>query len=63
MHLLVFLKIPYKITERRAGDVASCYADPSLAEKELNWKTERSLEEMCKWNGQLNIVIVKAFCC
>lgn len=48
-------KIHYKITERRAGDVASCYADPSLAEKELNWKTERSLEEMCEdsWRWQV----------
>jgi UDP-glucose 4-epimerase len=41
-------KIAYKITERRAGDVASCYADPTLAEKELGWKTERTLDEMCK---------------
>ncbi|CAB3996828.1 UDP-glucose 4-epimerase [Paramuricea clavata] len=41
-------KIAYKITERRAGDVATCYADPTLAEKELGWKTERSLDEMCK---------------
>ena len=42
------VKIAYKITARRAGDVATCYADPTLAEKELGWKTERSLDEMCK---------------
>lgn len=48
-------KILYKVTDRRAGDVASCYADPSLAEKELSWKTERSLEEMCEdsWRWQV----------
>lgn len=48
-------KIDYKITERRAGDVALCYADPSLAEKELHWKTQRSLDEMCEdsWRWQV----------
>ena len=47
------LKIPYKISKRRAGDVARCYADPSLALKELNWQTEYNLSEMCKdaWLG------------
>ena len=44
----VILKIAYKVTDRRAGDVASCYADASLAEKELHWKTTRTLDEMCK---------------
>ncbi|CAB4027583.1 UDP-glucose 4-epimerase [Paramuricea clavata] len=49
------VKIAYKITERRAGDVATCYADPTLAEKELGWKTERSLDEMCEdsWRWQV----------
>ena len=37
------LKIPYKISKRRAGDVARCYADPSLALKKLNWQTEYNL--------------------
>lgn len=48
------VSIPYKITPRRAGDAAICYADPSKAEKELGWKTERGLEEMCRdaWNWQ-----------
>lgn len=39
-------KIPYKITERRPGDIAECYADPSLAYKELGWKTEKTLDDM-----------------
>ncbi|RMA93301.1 UDP-glucose 4-epimerase GalE [Hydrogenothermus marinus] len=47
-------KIPYKIVERRPGDVAVCYADPSKAEKELNWKAEYDINKMCKdsWNWQ-----------
>ena len=46
--------IPYKIVGRRSGDIAECYADPSLAEKELNWKAKRTIEEMCvdSWNWQ-----------
>lgn len=40
------VKIPYKIAPRRDGDVASCYADSSLALKELGWKAELGLEEM-----------------
>lgn len=39
-------EIPYKIMERRPGDVAVCYADPSKAERELGWKAARGLEEM-----------------
>lgn len=48
------ISIPYKITARRPGDAAICYADPSKAEKELNWKTERDLKAMCRdaWNWQ-----------
>lgn len=48
------VSIPYKIAPRRAGDAAICYADPSRAEKELGWKTERGLKEMCRdaWNWQ-----------
>ena len=47
------LKIPYKISKRRAGDVARCFADPSLALKKLNWQTEYNLSEMCvdAWLG------------
>lgn len=46
--------IPYEITERRPGDVARCYADPAKAEKELGWKAERDLLDMCRdsWRWQ-----------
>lgn len=49
------VQIPYQITARRPGDAAICYADPSKAEKELNWKAERDLETMCRdaWNWQV----------
>ena len=45
-------KVPYKITERRAGDIATCYADPKKAFEELGWKAEKTLEDMCldSWN-------------
>lgn len=48
--------IPYKITERRAGDVDICYADPKKANKELNWKAEKGIDEMCRdsWKWQEN---------
>lgn len=48
--------VPYKIVERRAGDIAMCYSDPSKAEKELGFKTTKTLEDMCKdgWNYQKN---------
>ena len=42
------VKVNYKIVERRSGDIATCYADSSLAEKELNWHAQLGLEEMCK---------------
>ena len=46
------VKIPYRITERRPGDIAECWSDPSRAAKELGWKAERTLEDMCRsaWN-------------
>ena len=45
-------EIPCRVTPRRAGDIALCYADASKAEKELGWKTTRSIEDMCRdsWN-------------
>ena len=50
------VKIPYKIVERRSGDVAICYADPTKAKKELGWVAKREIEEMCadSWGWQLN---------
>lgn len=49
-------EIPYKICERRPGDIAACYADPSKALKELNFKTKYGIEDMCasSWNWQKN---------
>lgn len=49
-------KIPYVITSRRPGDIDKCYADPTKACKELRWKAEKTLEDMCKdaWNWQKN---------
>ena len=48
--------IPYTITERRAGDVASCYADATKAYRELNWKTKKTLHDACadSWRWQSN---------
>lgn len=49
-------EVPYEITDRRPGDIAECYADPSKAEKELNWKAERNITQMCedtwRWQSQ-----------
>ncbi|MBE6154775.1 MAG: UDP-glucose 4-epimerase GalE [Firmicutes bacterium] len=42
------VEIPYQIVERRPGDIAECYADPSNAKENLKWKAELSLEDMCK---------------
>lgn len=50
------VKIPYKITPRRPGDLAVCYSDPTKALRELGWKAERGIEEMCedswRWQSQ-----------
>ncbi|HFR3977752.1 TPA: UDP-glucose 4-epimerase GalE [Streptococcus suis] len=46
--------VPYKIVDRRPGDVATCYANADKALEELNWKTEKTIEDMCRdtWNWQ-----------
>ena len=41
------VKVPYKIAPRRPGDLATCYSDPSKAERELGWKAEKGINEMC----------------
>ncbi len=41
-------KIPYKIVERRPGDVATLYCDPSKAREELGWSAKSNLEDMCR---------------
>jgi UDP-glucose 4-epimerase len=48
--------IPYRIVGRRPGDIACCFADPSLAQRNLNWHAVRGLEEMCAdtWRWQVN---------
>lgn len=48
------IDIKYEIVARRAGDLATCYSDPSKAYKELGWKAERDIEEMCEdsWRWQ-----------
>lgn len=47
-------KIPYVIAPRRAGDIATCYSDPSKAERELGWKAEYGIDRMCEdaWRWQ-----------
>lgn len=51
------VKIPYKIVDRRPGDIAISYANPSKAEKELGWRAVRGLEEMCEdaWRWERNL--------
>ena len=51
------IKIPYEFKPRRLGDVAVCYASPMKAEKELNWKANYTLDDMCRdaWNWQKTI--------
>lgn len=46
--------LPYKICPRRAGDIATCYSDCAKAERELGWKAEKGIEEMCadSWRWQ-----------
>ncbi len=46
------IKIPYVIKPRRAGDIATCYADPTRAKEQLGWVAQKSLDDMCRdtWN-------------
>ena len=50
------VNVPYSIKPRRPGDIATCYSDPAKAEKELGWKAQYGIEEMCRdsWNWQKN---------
>ncbi len=50
------LRIPYRVTARRPGDIGVCYADPSLAKDALGWQAKRSLADMCRdaWRWQKN---------
>ena len=42
------IDVPYQIVGRRSGDIAACFADPTYAEEQLNWKAEKEIEEMCR---------------
>lgn len=46
------IKVPFEIVDRRAGDIAKCYADASKAERELGWKAKKGIVDMCRdaWN-------------
>lgn len=48
------IKVPYRITDRRPGDLATCYADPTKSLEVLGWKATHDLEDMCRdtWNWQ-----------
>ena len=50
------LELPYKIVDRRPGDIATCYADPTKSAEVLGWKAEYNLQDMCRdsWNWQKN---------
>jgi len=57
--LLMSCQVQYEIVGRRSGDVDTVYADPSLALRELNWKANKGLKEMCK----LPITVVAPLSC
>ncbi len=46
--------LPYRITDRRPGDIGTCYADPAKSAEKLGWKAEKTLSDMCRdaWNWQ-----------
>ena len=48
------VEVPYKITDRRPGDIGTCYADPAKSREVLGWKAEKNLEDMCRdaWKWQ-----------
>ena len=48
------IKINYEIAPRRQGDVGTCFADITMAQKEIGWKAERNIEKMCldEWSWQ-----------
>jgi len=47
-------KVPYKIVERRAGDIATCFAEPAYAKEILGWEAKKGIDEMCEdtWRWQ-----------
>ncbi len=55
------VKVPYKIAPRRPGDIDVVCADPTKAKEELNWCTQKTIEDMCKdsWNYIKNVSLIK----
>ena len=51
-------KVPYEIVERRPGDVEACYADVSLARRELNWHAKKNILDMCKHSTEHSMIRV-----
>lgn len=53
-------RVPYRIVDRRPGDIAACYADPLLAKTLLDWQAQYGIEEMCRdawrWQSMSNVV-------
>ncbi|GGD28634.1 UDP-glucose 4-epimerase GalE [Pontibacillus salipaludis] len=51
------INIPYKIVDRRPGDIATCYADVTKAKKELGWEAKRDIRDMCRdsWRFEQNL--------
>ena len=49
-------KIDYKLVERRPGDIAECFGDTSKAERELGFKAQKNIDDMCvdSWRFQYN---------
>jgi UDP-glucose 4-epimerase len=47
-------KVPYRIVGRRPGDIAACYADPTIAKTLLGWQAQYGIDEMCRdaWRWQ-----------
>ena len=45
------VKVPYEIVGRRPGDVATCFASAALAEKELGFRAEKNIQDMCEWSS------------
>ena len=48
------IRIPFNIGPRRAGDIPTSYTDPSLANADLNWRAEKTIEDICRdaWSWQ-----------
>lgn len=53
--------VPYEIVDRRPGDIATCYADVSKAERELDWKAELTIYEMVRdaWNFEQKQILIE----